>query len=50
MAILPERQLCFVDDDPGEWEILIKYNDLAPNTAIFQNVGDDSRIRRELIA
>jgi len=36
MAILLERQLFFVDDNPGERERLIKYNDLAANTAIFQ--------------
>jgi len=38
------------ENDPEEQEKMIKYNDLVANTAIFQNVVDQSRILAELLA
>ncbi len=37
------------ENDPEEQEKMIKYNDLVANTAIFQNVVDQSRILAELL-
>ena len=38
------------DNDPEEQEKVIKYNDPVANALIFQNVADQTRVLRELMA
>ena len=38
-----------IENDPEEQEKAIKYNDVVANAVIFQNVGDQTTILRELM-